>query len=80
MKQCHRFLRSWQDTELVAGLIHKILENEIPRYHVLQNILRYVVSWFHTSDASVYSSDPRFTCLSDAYAEVFFIKNYLLKV
>ena len=59
MKQCHRFL---QDTEL-------ILHSEFLRRKSLDTTCFKTArgsDWFHTSDGSVHSLDPRFTCLSDA--------------
>ena len=75
MKQCHRF--NLQNTKLVpcTEFLRMNLNPWTP--HASKQLK--VVSWFHTSDGSVYSPDPRFTHLSDA--NVFFKEHVsLLKI
>ena len=59
MEQCHRFLHSWQDTEPVAPL-HRRWNLWTPdHWHASKQL--EIISWFHTNDISVHSSDPKFT-------------------
>ena len=55
MEQCHRFLHSWQDAEPVPcadyGLKMKSLDAKQLE----------IISWFHTNDILLHSSDPKFT-------------------
>ena len=67
MKPCHRFL---QDTELVP--FTKFL-----RVKSLVTVCfktAWGSNWFHTSDGSVHSLDPMFTCLL-ARCQYLFLKN-----
>ena len=59
MEQCHRFLHSWQDTELVPCT--DFLKMKYLDTHASKQL--EIISWFHTNDISVHSLDPRFTRL-----------------
>ena len=56
MEHCHGFLDSRQHTEP-----YRLLEDEIVRHHVHASKQLEIISWFHTSNISVHSLDPKFT-------------------
>ena len=63
MEQCHSFLHSWQNTESVP-CTDFLKRKSIWTPHASKQL--QIMSWFHTNDISVRSSDPKFTHLRDA--------------
>ena len=64
MEQSHRFLYSWQDAEPVPCTDFLKMKSLDTIYASKQ--LEIKISWFHTNDISVHSSDQKFTHLPDA--------------
>ena len=58
MERCHRFLHSWQHTEPVWSLAQTFWRWNSWTPHVSKH-LEIKISWFHTSDISVHSSDQK---------------------
>ena len=51
-EQCHRFLHSWQDTELVPCTDFMKMNRNLWTPHTSKQL--EIMSWFHTNDISVH--------------------------